>query len=611
MDRPFRHRLAGATVALVFVAQCSLHADLIVLRNGQELRGRARSKGDRVWIDLDIGGTVVVARGDIARTVVEAPGSTAAEDTAISPELLARLEAREKIHVLIETLGAEKEAARLAAERQLVAVGRSALPLLRPALDEGTATQRLHLLRALTAIGDPAILPQARAILSDPKAKALHVQAATALAEIGGPRVAPELTALFVHTKDDELASVCLNALVAMRSAFAAPFVVEALQRPALRATARDAIARWRDPILLPYLLPRLAKASSDASRQRIAGWAVGLFTPGHIAAFSRLIDAHSDKRGMDKILSAGVRRLHREFPVAGDVALLDATQPQVRKVAHESLKKQFRADRQPQRRAWQAEFTQATEPRLLLVPVGRATRTVTRELAAALSKALSHPVEADRSTVPFPGPAGEPRDARRLLLHLDRRQLEDHRSLRVIGVTGLAVTAPGRERALAPTGRHRAVVLSLAGLGKGRVRSARATRLALHALARSFGIGPCAAAGCPSGPVYHARDLDAKASRYCPSCARALDQMWDAEGEAARFRYAQAGRKLSRLAGKTAELHAAAAYMFERAVSPAEAQNAWRAYQGMVKNEAILGLIRRRIELLARAAARKKPRGS
>ena len=601
MNRRTRHRLARAILTLLLLGH-PLHADLIVLRNGQELRGRLRTAGERMRIDLDVGGTVVVDKGDIARTVVDTERATTAKQPTLSAELLKRLEARESIHVLLERLGAEKEADRLAAERQLAQVGRAALPTLRAALNHGPPARRRHVLRVLTALGDPAVLPAARAILKDPERAPHHADAARALADVGGPAVAPELTALLANSTDDAVADVCLQALVAWRAPFAAPFVIEAAQRPPLRQTAADAVARWGDPILLPYLTPRVAKATSAASQHRLATWIVGLLTPGHVPLLSKLLDEHRDRKTVAKTLADGARRLHKAFPVAGDVALLGATRPEIQKAAHESLKRLLKADHPPRPQAWQADFARVTEPRILVVPVGREPRTTAREVATYLGRVLGHPVEVDATAVPFPGSPAEPRDARRLLRTLDRRQFDDPRSVRVIGVTSLALAVSGQPQALAPTRPGGSIVLSLAHLGKGKRRADRIGRLALHALAQSFGLHTCGTPRCPSGPVYQPSDLDATQAQWCPACARTVDQLWGAEAEAARFRYAEAGQRLSRRAGKEAAAHAAAAYMYERAHDPEAAQKAWREHFALTKDAAVQALVQRRIQLLARA---------
>jgi HEAT repeat protein/predicted Zn-dependent protease len=607
-SRPWH--LVPAALLLALLAPSVLRADLIVLRNGQELRGRVHSRGEQqVRIELEVGGTVVVDRGDIARTEVDAPAA-ASEAAAVSPEAMARLEAREKVHVLIEALGSEKEPERLAAERELGAVGRAALPLLRPLLDEGSPPQRLGVLRVLTALGDSAVLPQVRGILSNPKDKPLHLAAAKALADLGGPRMAPELTALLVNTDDDEVAAVCLKALAAMRSPFAAPFVVEAAQRPALRPVVWAALARWGDPVLLPYLLPRLEKAANDETRERLAGWVADLLTPGHVAALSKLLDTYEKDKPVAKLLVAAVQRLHKDYPGASDVALLSATQPEIRKAAHESLKREFRVDRPAQPNAWQTEFQQATRARLLLVPVGRGALATAQELDAALSKALSHPVTVASTAEGLAGTESEPFDARRLLLALDRRQMEDFRSLRVIGVVAAEVSAPGLEHALAPTRPGGSIALSLAPLGReslpGRatLQRSRALRLALHALARSFDLPACGAAACPSAPVYQARDLDALQPHFCPACAKAFEQAWEAEAEAVAFRYGESAKKLSQLAGKSPDAHAAVACMFERGLDVAGAQREWKACLDLETDKAAQALVQRRIEFLARQAA-------
>jgi len=119
---------------LVGLTGGSPRADIIVLRNGQELRGRVTIEGEKARIELDIGATLVIDRGEIARTVVETGRREVGEGAAeVSPTLLKRLEERERIHCLLETLLEDDEKNRDEAEKALCEAGPRALPLVREA----------------------------------------------------------------------------------------------------------------------------------------------------------------------------------------------------------------------------------------------------------------------------------------------------------------------------------------------------------------------------------------------------------------------------------------------------------------------------------------------
>jgi len=585
-------------------------ADLVVLRNGQELRGRVRSKGDEVRIELDVGGTVVIAKGDVARMEID-QAARAAEpgDAAVSAVLLERLEAREQVHTLIDALDGGKEAERRAAEHKLAAIGRAALPMLRQALAGGKAAERLHALRAIAAIGDPASLPAIRAILAEPKDQPLHVAAAEALADIAGHAAAPVLAERLANAKDSALRLACLKKLAASREPFAVPFLVEALREPELRATTGAALSRWLDPVALPFLLPLL---SSGAARSRELGatWAAGLVTPAHAVTLATLLDAYKDDKAVRGALRGGVRRLHNDFPVVGDIELLGASQATVRAAAFESLRRQFpeivtnrNEDNAKQPRFWQVQRANATRAKLLVVPVGSTTWLRARELGREIERSLQPlkiPVDCDRQ----PAPAADG-DGRRELAALALRQLAEPQAVRVIGVTAGAVRMPGYGRALAPTWPGGPVLVSLAGLGEDKDEALRrARRLALHALARSFGLPPAKDPTCPTTAVYEPRDLDAKAPAYCAEARGLLAPLWDAERLAAAFDYRGAARALARLGRdrKSAALRTQAAYMYERALDLTPAANEWKALQQEAKPPAVAALIGRRVQLLARA---------
>jgi len=611
MTRRPRH-LPLACLALALCARAPLLADTIVLRNGQKLQGRVTVEGEKARVELDVGATLLIDRGDIAETIVEGAASAAAgEAVAVSPELMARLERREKIHLLIEALADEKEAARLKAETELSQAGRSALPIVRTAFAEGTGTQRLHLLRVLASIGDPASVPKIVAILRDPNDTGLQAEAAKALADIAGPEAALVLTEVLVNSKDNAVRLACLDVLGRLRPAFAAPFVVGALDDAALRAGGHAAVSRWLDPVFLPYVLPALDEGSREA-RAYAAGWVSALITPAHVGTLTKLLELYKDSKAVSKALVGAASRLHRDFADVGDVELLAATQDRIRDAAYDALRRAHRdgKKRGPTPREWQPERDAATRPRLVLTAIGSTNRATLREMATDLETSMKSPgatfevtVEIGRKPLPLPAAGEGPRDARELFERLE--QLDDFQTVRDIGVTNVEVTMPGCERALAPTRRGGPVVVSLARLGKGRddvLRRGR--RLLLHALARSLDLGPCTDPACPSSTVYEVEDLDAKSPRYCARCVRAFGEMWAAESEIAGFYYDRAARRLAAIAAqrKSKELCAAAACLFERGLLPLEAIQQWEAYQGLETDPAATALVKKRIELLDRA---------
>ncbi|MFP4055791.1 MAG: hypothetical protein ACLF0G_02860 [Candidatus Brocadiia bacterium] len=582
-------------------------ADIIELRNGQELRGRVvRTRGDEAEIELDLGGTVVVERGQIAKITSQEAARVSPEALEVSPELMARLEARERVHRLVEALGGSKQADALEARRELAAAGRAALPILRRALAEGGPAQRRHLLAVLAEIGDPASVPAILGILRDPQQAELHVAAVEALDAICGHRLVPTFAGLLAEGKDDAVRAACLEALAARREPFAAPLVVQALREPGLRQQAARAIPRWFDPVMLPYVLPHLDRGSA-AARERAALWVAQLIHPNHALALSKLLETYMDAKPVAKALFEGVKRLHNRFPVVGDIELLAAIQAPIREHALEALQKAHPDVRGTEPRNWRAQRAEATQAHVLLLPVGSASRSLVREIAAEAERSLT----AEDSAVPFrvgrkplslPPGDGEPRDARPLLAQLDRRQLEDCQAVRLVGVTTAQVAMPGYQKALAPTRPGGAIVLSLAGLGGERDQVVRrARRLLLHALARSLGLPPSSDPACPSSPLYEVRDLDAKSPRYAPATQGAFDARWAVERGAAAFRYEVAGRLLGRMAerAKDPRLHARAAYMHERALSPAAAIAQWRAYLALGQDAQVAARVHKRIERL------------
>lgn len=611
-----RSAIALRALAVLAAGAASLaQADTIVLRNGQQLQGRLTIEGDKARIELDVGGTVVVARGEIAKTIADGPSAATGEAIAVGPELLARLKAREAIHKLIEALLDEKEPPRLRAEAELAQKGREALPIVRAAFASAAPAQRRHLLRVLAAIGDPPSVPAIVAILRNANERELHAEAVKALAAIAGHDAALVLTELLVNSKDDEVRLECLKALADLGSPFAAPFAVDALRQEALRNAARFALGAWDDPLLMVHIL----NLFDDGGRERLATLLSRLVNPGHAVFLTRLIEWYDNEKEVSKALRAGVNRIHADFPIVGDVELLAAPQFAIRDSALESLRKlqKDKKKRGNTARDWRDLRDEATEPYILVMPLGTLSRAMASDIAADIETSLKSagaPVSASARaasrTLPLP-PRGEPRprDARPLLARLDREQAADHRAARLIGVTSAELAMPGLEPAMAPTRYGGAALLSLAGLGETRdAVILRARRLALHALARSLGLPTCADPTCPSSSVYGPQDLDAKSSRYCPSCRDAFLAAWAAERDLAGFNYAAGGAKLAAIAGrvKTREAHAAAAYAFERGVLPLQAIEQWKAWQaatgGAAPEPAQAALVTRRIEFLDRA---------
>lgn len=612
------HRTLWWAVAVLAVATPgSPLADTIILRNGQQLSGRVTIDGDKARIELDVGGTVVVAKGEIAKTIVESPAAATGEAIAISTELMARLKAREDTHKLVEALLDEKEPARLKAEAELVRKGREALPIVRTAFTVATPVQRRHLLRVLAAVGDPASVPKIVEILRNPNEKELHVEAVKALAAIAGHDATLLLTELLVNSKDDEVRLECLKALAEQASPFAVPFIVESLRQDALRQAARAALATWDDPILIVHLLTLLDEGSRE-SRERLASLIARIVTPGHALLLTRLLEWYDDEKEVAKALRAGVTRLHRDFPVVGDVELLNAPQLSIRDSALEALRKlqKDKKKRGNNPRDWRDMRDEATEPYLLVAPVGTVARNLVGDIAADIETSLKSPGAplsaktkvSPRVTALAPWSEPRPRDARPLLAHLDREQAADARAVRLFGVTTAEFAVPGLEPAMAHTRFGGAILLSLAHLGESRdMVTSRARRLALHALARSLGLPPCTDQTCPSSAVYVPSDLDAKSSRYCATCRDAFIAAWAAGHDLAGFQYAAAGARLAAIAGrlKTRDAYAAAAYAYERAVQPLQAIEQWKSWQaatGTAAEPAQVALVTKRIELLDRA---------
>ncbi|HUT33703.1 MAG TPA: HEAT repeat domain-containing protein [Planctomycetota bacterium] len=610
--------LLPALAALALGIPRVASADTIVLRNGQQLQGRVTIEGDKARIELDVGGTVVVDRGEIANTTRDGPAVAATgEAIAVSPELLARLKAREEVHQLIEGLADEKEPARLKAEAELAHRGREVIPTVRAAFLAAPPVPRRHLLRILAAIGDPASTPKIIELLRNPNEKELHVEAVKALAAIAGHDAVLVLTEFLVNAKDDEVRLECLKALVELGSPFAAPFVVEALRSDALRQAARAAVAQWDDSVLLPYLLPLLDEGTREG-RERVATWFARLATPGHAVTLTRVLEFYDDDKDVARVLRGGVTRLHRDFPVVGDIELLAAPQFAIRDHALDALKKlqKDRKKRGNTPRDWRDLRDDAVQPRLAVAPVGALSRALTRDIASDIETSLRTPAAPQQGKAegvarqlplppPVPGAEGRPRDARPLLARLDREQAAEPQTVRLIGVTTAEVSVPGLDPALCSTRSQGALLLSLAGLGEARdTVTSRARRLALHALARSMGLPPCGDASCPSSALYAAADLDAKSSRYCAACAAAFAAAWAAEHDAASFYDAAAGAKLAAIAAKakTKEAHAAAAYAFERALQPLSAIEQWKSWQAVGgAGPAQVALATKRIELLDR----------
>jgi len=607
---PIRESLGRLLFLLhLMVLACAFgdsRGDIIILRNGQELRGRVTIEGDKARIELDVGATLVVDRGEIARTVVEGPGQGAKEGAAeVSARLLKRLEERERIHALLEALLDDDEKVRREAEAELARAGRGALPLVREAFARARGQEKAHLLRVVAALGDVGSAPAVEAILRNPQEKDLHQEAARALVALRGPDAQWALTEVLVSTKDPSLKAQCLGLLGRLRSAYAAPFIVAALGEPTLAQRAHAALAGWRDPVVLPFLLPMLDEGSRDA-REQVARLIADAVTPAHAVALGRLLDLYRGERGVAKALATGVSRLHREFPVVGDVELLGCSQDYLRKRAEEALKRRFRR-RGSSPKDWADERARATAPRVVVVGVGTVGAGLLRELTTGLAASLRSPEARLRVEVSV-GLAVKPVvkasgvcDGPAVLACLARRQETDYHAVRVVGVSAARVWMPGRESAMVATWPGGPVLVSLFGLGESREDVLRrGRRLALHGLARSLWVPVCGDPRCPGGHLYAVGGLDGMSSRFCSECLGRLGAVWAAEAEAAAFRYSSAARRLATAArGGSKGLLAEAAMLCERGLVASAAIERWRAFEQAGGSAAVVA---RRIELLDKA---------
>jgi len=602
---------------LVGLTGGSSRADIIVLRNGQELRGRVTIEGEKARIELDIGATLVIDRGEIARTVVETGRREVGEGAAeVSPTLLKRLEERERIHCLLETLLEDDEKNRDEAEKALCEAGPRALPLVRETFARARGQEKCHLLRVVAALGDVGMAPAIETVLRNPQERALHCEAARALAALLGPRAQWTLTEVLVGSKDPGLRAECVGLLGRMRSAYAAPFIVAALGEEETARRAAAILSDWHDPVLLPFLLPRLDEGTRQ-EQERAAELIAGAVTPGHAVALGRLLELYRAERWVAKGLASGVQRLHKEFPVVGDVELLGCGQEYVRKAAEEALRRQFgRRGSTPQ--DWTTERARVTAPRIALVPIGTLPASLLRELAAGVAASLRSPDgsfqarvvvgKATEAVLRAPGVVDGPG----MLRKLRREQEADHRAVRVVGVSRAPVWMPGRERALVGSWAGGPVLVSLFALGRDDEEVIRrGRRLALHGLARSLWVGACGDSRCPGARFYvasgaagsrgaaaSAATLDAVAPRFCEKCLGQLSAVWAAEAEVAAFRYASAARRLAS-GGGSRGLLARAAELCERGLDVASAMARWRAFEKAGGSGAVVA---RRLGLLEKA---------
>ena len=141
--------------------------------------GTLTIEGEKARIELDIGATLVIDRGEIARTVVETGRREVGEGAAeVSPTLLKRLEERERIHHLLETLLEDDEKNRDEAEKALCEAGPRALPLVRETFARARGQEKCHLLRVVAALGDVGMAPAIETVLRNPQERALHCEAA-------------------------------------------------------------------------------------------------------------------------------------------------------------------------------------------------------------------------------------------------------------------------------------------------------------------------------------------------------------------------------------------------------------------------------------------------
>ncbi|HUW32914.1 MAG TPA: HEAT repeat domain-containing protein [Planctomycetota bacterium] len=510
-------RLISLTILLCVCAAAPAAGDVVHLRNGESVEGSVSREGDKVIVTRPDGSRLTLAEGEIDR--IEETG-TAAGPSPDSPGLEPAGDAADaELEQVLAKLRADSDRELNRAIAEFKAMGERAVPGLAAALKAGRPEERLRAARALAEIASSSANESLQSALADDDPR-VRAEAARALGAISSCENQPALIAAMLDDKNDDVRVAAATSLCRINGAFSIPFLVSKLSEPVLRSTVEQGLLKADNPCTASFLVPPLNSADPD-TRRSAAILLTASARPSHASMLMNLAKDKEQKRLAQSVLAR--LRSRKEYAVPLSITLLG--DEETAKAAGLSLRRVAGKDLGEDPAQWRAWWNSTIPCRIHVVPFGLVSRELVRKVAAAIQGEFKVPVAIAKPELPIPAGCrfeNGQHNADAFLDVLDEYSRRNPDAMRVIGVTEVNLGLPGSGYYFSPARPGGPVVVS-----SWRLRASesittfqRTCIQAIHALAYSLHLPPCAVDECPYSDVFVAEDLDAKKPCGCKDCA-------------------------------------------------------------------------------------------
>ena len=504
--------------------------DTVFLRNGERVEGSVSREGDKVIVRRADGSTATFSAGEIDR-IDEAPREEDAPDPVEPAPAAAAPDSRTDAAAAKLLSGTGRDLAQAIAE--LKAAGERSVPALLRVLRGDTAADRLRAAKVLAEIASTSANEALRHALADGDPR-VRAEAARALGAIASPESQNALLTAMLDDPQADVKAAAAAALCRINGAFSVPFLVDALNDPALRASVEEGLLKADNPAVAAFIGPLLE--SNDAA-VRMSAMRL-LSDSARPSGIGMLLSLLTDKELRRPALAAIAKlRTRKDCAIPVSVELLSADE--FEKPALQYLRRATGKDF-ADAAAWYSWWTPTVVRRIYVVPFGAVSVELVKKVTQALQAEFKQPV-AVTTEIGIP-PAcrfeGGQCNADAFLDVLDDFTRRSADALRVVGITDVDLGLPGSGYCFSP-GRPGGPLLVSSGRLKSNDVAATFSRTAIqaiHAVGGSLFLPRCGAAECPMSDVYVADDLDAKKPHLCKGCAGRAAYVIEAERAAAAW---------------------------------------------------------------------------
>lgn len=485
-------------------------ADVLVLRNNQELRGRVSDRGNYYEIRLDIGGVARVNKVDV-KEVVRTPTRTKQKRVRIEPELMKLLEGRESAYWLVEAI--RSGSAREDVPARLARLGDLSLKAVAECVVAKDARLQRTALDILGEVGSPDAVRLIERLFES-EYESVRVASAKVLATLLGGESEWMLLRRAVTTKSKEERLALIALLARQRSFLLCPFLVEWLEGKDadVRRSAYSALKEIHSPSIVHFIFAHPLRVREESLFPAVVSRA-------HIPILISLLNSKDERKKRLSRLGLATLLKNRETAPAVALELIKLRDENLKNTGLRVLKRRFRMDLPADASKWSPLVENLWRPEVYVVRVGTCSRSsirAIRRLLASLfrleSRAVSVSIPAQARGAGSKGYRAEP-----ILQKLGWYKRSGVPF--VVGVTNVEVRWKDYPVAYSPYLFGGVVLVSERSVGGDAVPKAF-----LHALRLSLGLPECSVRDCPGRGVYSVEDYGGVRVSLCQVCRQSVE---------------------------------------------------------------------------------------